>query len=65
MKIGPFVSYIKWPGGLARQRWLCVHSVFFTICTFVPARPFFLKIVRFIFSVESELFSSSSSMLYC
>ena len=27
----------------ARQRWLRVHGVFCTVCTFVPARPFFPK----------------------
>ena len=42
-----------------------VHSMFSTVCTFDPARPFFFKIVRLIFPVESELYSSSSSMLNC
>ena len=55
MKIGPFVSYIKWPVELYRQRLLRVHSVFSTVCTFVSARPFFPKIVRFIFPVESVI----------
>ena len=27
----------------AKQRWLRVHSVFCTVCTFDPARPFFPK----------------------
>ena len=39
MKIGPFVSYIKWPGELGSIG--CVSYVFSTVCTFVPARPFF------------------------
>ena len=59
MKIGPFVSYIKWPGELGS-----IGFVFFTIRTFDPARPLFPKIECFIFPVESDLFSFSSSMLY-
>ena len=41
MKIGSFVSYIKWLGELGSVG--CVHSVFCTVCMFDPARPFFPK----------------------
>ena len=61
MKIGPFVSYIKWLGELGSVFIVC--SVPFVHLD--PARPFFSKMVHFIFPVEFEPFSSSSSMLYC
>ena len=53
MKIGPFVSFSKWS---ARQHWLRVHSVFFTVCTFDPTSPFFPKLCAWYFPSKFSFF---------
>ena len=63
MEIGPFVNYSKWSGELGS-----IGSVFIAcslLCVHLSLQGHFSIIIRFRYSVEFQLLSSSSSMLYC